>query len=207
MKRNSFRSLDEFRGSGLWSRLNNGTPKKNTRVLHSTRLENMIYRDLRVHDESGLDELESLGAEKLDTFRSLIQDTFQSLYSLNPRHNDADTLTANARQFNAEIMDSSMASEEDPTLKSLCEGRELPAYDAVSEFTEKMMDKLDELLEAAGGDKNALNVLNRLERQQDQLKENILKAVENGVADDKSPRYGYETGEQGAANRAAVGDD
>jgi uncharacterized protein with von Willebrand factor type A (vWA) domain len=184
MKRNSFRSLDEFRGSDLWARLNNGTPKKNTRVLRSTRLENMIYRDLRAQDESGLDELESLGAEKLDTFPSLIQDTFQSLYSLNPRRNDIGTLTTNARQFNAEIMDSIMASEEYPTLKSLCEGRELPAYDAVSEFTEQMMDKLDELLETAEGDKNALNVLNRLERQQEQLQEQISQAIERQADDD-----------------------
>ena len=164
MKRSAFKSLDEFRNSPLWGRILESKGIPNTRVLRSTRLEDMIYNDLREQDDSRLNEIESSGAQKLDTFPSLIHDTFQSIYSLSPRRNDIDTLTTNARLFNAEILEHVMDSNEYPTLKSICEGRELPAYEAVSEFSERIFEKLDELLETAGGDKNALNVLNKLEK-------------------------------------------
>jgi uncharacterized protein with von Willebrand factor type A (vWA) domain len=79
-----------------------------------------------------------------------------------------------------------MSSEEYPTLKSLCEGRELPAFEALDEFTGQMLGKLDELLEAAGGDRNALNVLDKLERQQEQIKADILKSMSEGLENNKT---------------------
>ena len=39
-----------------------------------------------------------------------------------------------ARKFNAPILDHIVQSEDYPALKSVCEGRELPAYEAASEF-------------------------------------------------------------------------
>lgn len=52
------------------------------RVLKSTRLEDMVYQDLR-RDDPGLDALESSGVEKLSTFPALSRDIYQSFYSLN----------------------------------------------------------------------------------------------------------------------------
>lgn len=174
MKPNILTTIDDFFSSDLWECLNGDTaPKINTRVLLSTRLENMIYTNLRERVQSGLDEIEIAGTEKLDTFPSLVQDIFQSLYSLNPRRNHADTLTTNARQFNAEILDYITDSDEYSALKSMCEGRELLAYEAVSEFTRCILDKLDEML-----DTDAMEEQSILEQQQADLKAKVLDAIE-----------------------------
>ena len=155
--------------------------KANNRILHSNRLEHMIYADLRKQVEIGLDEIEAAGVEKLDTFPALIQDVFQSFYSLNSRRNDADTLTTNARQFNAEILDYMMNSSEYSALKSLCEGQELPAYEAVKEFSRCISEKLDELLDA-----DALDELSTLDQQQAGLNVKIKEALERGNATDEA---------------------
>ena len=75
------------------------------RILSSMRIEDMIYNNMREQFKIGFNEAEAAGAEKLDTFPELIQDVFQSFYSLNAKRNDIDTLTTNAREFNAEILD------------------------------------------------------------------------------------------------------
>jgi len=175
MNLNVFTTIDDFRSSELWERINTETaPRTNTRILSSMRIEDKIYNEMRDQVKIGLDEIEADGAAKLDTFSSLIQDSFMSLYSLNPRHNDNDKLTTNARHFNTPILDYVMNSEQYPAIKSLCEGNDLVAYEAVNEFTRCMVDRLDELL-----DSDAIEELNILEHQQSELKANILDAMEH----------------------------
>ena len=94
MKRNTYRTLEELKASSLWNGLSQPVLPKDTRVYKSTRLEDMIYDDLRNLDDS-LDALETQDSEKLDAFPSLIRDMFQAFYSLNPRRNNPDSLTAN----------------------------------------------------------------------------------------------------------------
>ena len=53
------------------------------RVLHSTRLEDSIYADLREGD-TGLEQTEQEAAKKLPSFPALSRDVFQSFYSLMP---------------------------------------------------------------------------------------------------------------------------
>ncbi len=60
-------------------------------MLKSTRLEDMVYQDLRRSDD-GLDALESSCREKLSTFPELSRDIYQSFYSLNIKKNETDTL-------------------------------------------------------------------------------------------------------------------
>jgi len=176
MNLNTFTTIDDFRSSELWERINADTaPKDNTHVLHSTRIENMIYGDLREQFPIGLDEIEADGSALYDTFPELMQDTFTSLYSLNPRHYDTDTLATNTRQFNLPILDSIISCDQYSTLKSLCEGRELVAYETVKEFTWHMVEKLDDLLNS-----DALEELNSLEQQQSELKEKVMGAMERG---------------------------
>ncbi len=143
------------------------------------RIEDLIYSDLREQVTIVIDEIESAGTEKLDTFPSLLQDVFQSFYSLSPQLNNSETLTITARQINAEIMNFIMSSDEYRAIKPLTEGRELPAYEAVHEFAKYMLDKLDNLLNTDSGS-NAAEVLDSLERQQEQLLSKILAAIENG---------------------------
>ena len=181
MKLTAYTTIDDFPSSLLWERLSTDTePQVNTRVLSSTRLEKMTYEDLREQMQTGLDEIEADGTEKLDSFPSLLQDVFQSIYSLDTRFNDTDTLTANARHFNAEILDSVMSDSRYRAIKSLCEGNELLSYEAVGEFARSIHDKLDELL-----DVDALDKLNVLEQQQSELKPQVIDAMERGdPADD-----------------------
>lgn len=132
------------------------------RVLQSTRLEDSIYADLREGD-SVLDELEAASVSKLKTFPALSRDVYQSFYSLMPRKAPEETLSATARKFNAQILDHVIAGEEYPTLKAVCEGRELPAYEAAGEFTARVAAGLDGLLDQMGGNQGALNTLEKLE--------------------------------------------
>lgn len=97
------------------------------RVLRSTKLEDSIYRDLRMED-TGMDEIENSAGEKLRSFPALSRDIFQSFYSLMPRRNTEDDLSVAARKINMPILEHITQSEDYPTLKAVCEGRELPAY-------------------------------------------------------------------------------
>lgn len=110
------------------------SPQQTDRVLRSTKLEDSIYRDLRMED-TGMDEIENSAGEKLHSFPALSRDIFQSFYSLMPRRNADDDLSVAARKINVPILEHITQSDDYPTLKEVCEGRELPAYEAAAEFT------------------------------------------------------------------------
>ena len=111
--------------------------QKTDRVLQSSKLEDCIYRDLSKDDEN-LEAIQQEAASKLHSFPALSRDIFQSFYSLFPKRTDADRLTAEAQKFNAKLLDHVTEDTDYPTIKSICEGRELPAYEAASEFTAKI---------------------------------------------------------------------
>ena len=142
------------------------------RVLRSTKLEDSIYKDLRSED-GGLDQIERDAEKKLRSFPALSRDIFQTFYSLMPRKNEAEALSTAARKFNAPILDHVTQSEDFPTLKSVCEGRELPAYEAAAEFISKTAGELDGLLSDIGGDKGSLNTLEKLEAAEKQAREKL----------------------------------
>ena len=147
------------------------------RVLRSTRLEDSIYTDLRTGDNS-LERTERTAAKKLASFPALSRDVFQSFYSLLPRRNDENTLSVAARKFNAPILERVTQSEDFPTLKAVCEGRELPAYEAATEFITRTAGDLDSLLSDIGGDKNALNTLEKLEKGEEQAQKDLADLLE-----------------------------
>lgn len=136
------------------------------RVLRSTKLEDTIYADLRGGDEA-LDRIEQAAGEKLRSFPALSRDVYQSFYSLMPRRREETELSTAARKFNARILNHITQSEDYPTLKAVCEGRELPAYEAASEFISQTAGELDDLLGDAGGEKGALNTLEKLEKAEE----------------------------------------
>ncbi len=147
------------------------------RVLRSTKLEDSIYADLRDGDD-GLEQAEGEAAKKLPSFPALSRDVFQSFYSLMPRKNDHELLTTAARKFNSPILEHITQSEDYPTLKSVCEGRELPAYEAASEFITRTVGELDSLLSNIGGEKNALNTLEKLEQGERQAQKELAELLE-----------------------------
>ncbi|MCD8197112.1 MAG: hypothetical protein LUE24_08160 [Lachnospiraceae bacterium] len=158
--REKYRSLDEalkalhtLRRSGVSSC---------DRVLKSTKLEDGIYAELRSGDNK-LDELEADAGKKLRTFPSLSRDIFQSFYSLAPKRIPDAEVSPMAGKFNARILDCITQSEDYVTLKSACEGCELPSYEAASEFIAQTAANLDSLLANIGGNSGALNTLEKLE--------------------------------------------
>ena len=69
-------------------------------------------------------------------------------------------------------------SEEYPTLKEVCEGRELPAYEAASEFISKVSGELDDLLPQLAGKQGALHTLEKLEQSEDQAVKRLNDLLE-----------------------------
>ena len=176
--RKTFRTIEDVLNSDITIKCK--SPKKQgiDRILKSTRLEDKLYSEQRKGD-ANMDAVEAGCSVKLQTFPSLARDIYQSFYSLNIRHNDEDELSDTTKQFNRHILDDVMTGEDYPTIKSVCEGRQLPAYDAASEFIDRVSDGLDDLLASAGGDKGTLNTLDKLAAQEQQLKQELNDLLED----------------------------
>lgn len=159
--------------------------QKTDRVLRSTKLESSIYRDLRAED-AAMDEIEQDAGKKLKSFPALSQDVFQSFYSLVPRRNEETSLSVAARKFNAPILEHMTKSEEYPTLKEVCEGRELPAYEAASEFASEVSGELDDLLPQLSGKQGALHTLEKLEQSEEQAAKRLNDLLEQRSASHRS---------------------
>ena len=151
--------------------------QKTDRVLQSSKLEDCIYRDLSKDDEN-LEAIQQEATSKLDSFPALSRDIFQSFYSLFPKRTDADRLTAEAQKFNAKLLDHVTEDADYPTIKSICEGRELPAYEAASEFTAKIGAQLDDLLPELGGKDGTLKTLEKLQAARNQAQQKLAELLE-----------------------------
>ena len=164
-----FRTLQSVLDSRWGSFQYAGTPaeQKTDRVLQSTKLEDCIYRDLS-EDDDIMASVQQETAPKLHSFPALSRDIFQSFYSLFPKRTDAGRLTAEAQKFNAKLLDHVTEDADYPAIKSICEGRELPAYEAASEFTARIGAQLDDLLSELGGKDGALHTLETLQSAQEQ---------------------------------------
>ena len=178
-KRRSFRTIADVLRSPIveLAALRKKPTQKTDRVMRSSKLEDSIYAELR-EDDTEMDMTENAAAQRLKSFPALSRDVFQSLYSLAPRKNGADMLTAAAQKFNAPILDHIYQQDDYPTLKNICEGRSLPAYEAAAEFTIRAAEELDGLLSELGGDKGALNTLEKLETARDAAAEELAKLLD-----------------------------
>ena len=151
--------------------------EKTDQVMHSTKLEDSIYQEMRNGDEE-IDTLEANAGAKLKSFPALPRDVFQSLYALVPRRNAEENLSTAARKFNAHILDYVVQQDDYPALKSICEGRSLPAYEAAAELTSRASDDLDALLSELGGDKGALNNFEKLEAARNAAAEDLADLLD-----------------------------
>lgn len=176
------------------------TPHKTDRIYRSTRLEDSIYNDVR-KDDTDLDALENEAKAKLSTFPALSRDVYQSFYSLMPKKNDEAALSGVAQKFNSRIMDHITASEDYPTIKNICEGRDLPAYEAASEFITKTAGELDELLADFGGDNGAPSTLEKLQNAEQQARDELSAMLER-IRQSKERNEALEKQTVEAANKA-----
>ena len=110
-------------------------------------------------------------------FPALSRDIFQSFYSLFPKRTDTDSLTAEAQKFNAKLLDHVTEDADYPTIKSICEGRELPAYEAASEFTARISAQLDDLLPELGGKDGTLKTLEKLQAARNQAQQKLAELL------------------------------
>jgi len=177
--RDIFKDYNDFFGSEFYRKLWKRKVNKQDRVFKSARLEDEIYKDLSDGDA----ELETICENGPPTFRSLARDVFTGFYSLSPKFRADDEISAEAKRVNKPIIEKTTADDEFISLKSICEGRELPSYDASVEFSEKIKEKLPELMESLQDSK----VLDALEKQTEQLREKLLDlCTENETKPDKN---------------------
>ena len=174
-----FRTLQSVLDSrwGNFQYAGTSAAQKTDRILQSSKLEDCIYRDLSRDDEN-LEVIQQKAASKLHSFPALSRDVFQSVYSLFPKRTDADRLTAEAQKFNAKLLDHVTEDADYPTIKSICEGRELPAYEAASEFTAKIGAQLDGLLSELGGEDGTLKTLEKLQATRNQAQQKLTELLE-----------------------------
>lgn len=76
------------------------------------------------------------------------------------------------------ILEHITQSEDYPTLKAVCEGRELPAYEAAAEFTAQTSGELDNLLSQLGGKPGAVQTLEKLEQAEKTAEDKLAALLE-----------------------------
>ena len=195
--RKAYRKIEDVWASPWGQISGDGSPKSTDRVLRSTRLEDRIYADCRDGD-TAMDALEADAQKKLSTFPALSRDIYQAFYSLMPRHTEESTLSVTAQKINSKILDHVTESEDYPTIKTVCEGRELPAYEAASEFITRTAGELDELLRDFGGEKGALKTLEKLKNAEEEDTEELAALLDRL----RAAAERNETLEQAAVNAA-----
>ncbi len=164
-----FKSYEDVISSNILSRaFEEG--ETTDRVLNSTRIEKEIYEDL-CEDTPEIAEYAKQGSKKLKSFESLIADIFQSIYGLKPKYIDESKLSAIAKEFNKSILHDLMADDNYSAVKSVCEGKELPAIGATEEFTKSLLEDLSSILNKATSGKGQVNGLDIMEKDKEALME------------------------------------
>lgn len=177
-----------------------GKRPRTDRCLQSTKIEQAIFDDLHA-DADGLAECEAAGKEKLQSFASLVNDVFQSIYTLKLRFTEEERLSAAARQFHKSILDSLLSDEKYAAIKGVCEGKELPALRATEEFSEQLLENLDSLMEQATGGKGKVDAAAKLQQDQAALFEQLRELMEKWEQMPADARTGIEKKIVRAANR------
>ena len=142
--RDFFRSPAHLDKAADWlteHRLNQREPVTGL-LLESTRLSDLIYRGFAAEDEGTPQELPG---ENGPRFETLCQDLFTALYSPVLRQRDKDAVFQRERLYNKPILDSVLRDDRYAELKSLCESREYPAYNAAAAFCRSLRQSMSEI--------------------------------------------------------------
>jgi uncharacterized protein with von Willebrand factor type A (vWA) domain len=183
MKRKTFKSADDALAA-LAAYIGTAAPRLSDRVMKSTKTEDLIYAKLR-EDDAEADRIEHAFAEKRTALRNIPRDVFQCFYSLMPRRRDASELSDAARNFAVPLLDRLTGTDEYGAIKSVCEGRSLPAYEAALEFSEKLSDNLEEFFKNAS---DAANAAEKVKRDEERLKAELAALAEKRKQNEPDPK-------------------
>ena len=174
---NHFKSIEEILSSDFGLLSDGYTEKQKTdRVLKSTKIEQAIFEDLS-SDCAELPEYEKEGKTKLKTFDSLINDVFQSVYGLTPKYTADEDMSSLSRSFNKGILENLMSDDNYAAIKSVCEGKELPAIGATEEFTATLLGNLDDIMRKTTGGKGKVDALGNMEEVKQELLNQIAELL------------------------------
>ena len=151
---------------------------KENQTLYSRRIEDEIYQEAHEGRDDMLGELEKQAQGKLPGISDLFHDVFQSLFSMNVKEKPDDALSPMAKKFHRPILRQLMQSPVYPALRAICEGNELPAYDAAEEFMRQVCENLDRLMDAANGPKQSLSVLDKETAKQEERLEHLQELLD-----------------------------
>ena len=155
---------------------------KENQTLYSRRIEDEIYQEVREGRDGMLSEWEKQAQGKLPGVGDLSRDVFQSLFSMNVKEKPEEQLSPMAKKFHRPILRKLMQSPVYPALRAVCEGNELPAYDAAEEFMRQVCENLDRLMDAANGPKQSLSVLEKETAKQEERLEQLHELLDRHKA-------------------------
>ena len=180
---------------------------KDNQTLYARRIEDEIYREVREDRDDKLSELEKQAQEKLLGISDLSRDVFQSLFSMNVKEKPEKQLSPMAKKFHRPILRQLMQSPVYPALRAVCEGNELPAYDAAEEFMRQVCENLDRLMDAANGPKQSLSVLEKETAKQEERLEQLHELLNRHDPSQPDPRLEKKilAGKPGRKQGAAAG--
>lgn len=109
------------------------------RLLLSTSLTDLIYNSFA--EEEPIPDAMRFGGQ-VPNIKSLAQDLFTALYSPVIRRKEEDTVKLRERLLNGPLFERCIRNDRFDYLKSLCEDKELPSYDAVSAFCKTFLQEM-----------------------------------------------------------------
>ena len=196
-----FQSIGDVASSNLLSGLFDKR-QITDRVLKSTKIEQEIFEDLS-RDVPELADYADKGKKKLKSFESLIEDVFQSVYGLKPRYVDENNMSQLARTFNKNILSDLMADDNYSAVKSVCEGKELPAIGATEEFTKSLFENLTGIMNKAAAGKGQVNGLDTMEQDKEALIKTLSELTDELKSAPPDPKEAIEQKAVRTANKIA----
>lgn len=131
------------------------------RLLHATRLTDLIYESF-TREEPIPEDMGFYGSSP--NLKSLAQDLFTALYSPVIRRKEDDSVKLRERMLNGPLFERCVRNDRFDYLKSLCEDKELPSYDAVSAFCKTFLQKMPVIPEDIPN-LRYLNIIEELNKQ------------------------------------------
>ena len=194
------KSIEEILSGDFQNMIKADRKVKTHRVLKSTKIEQAIYDDLS-EDAEELQVYGEQGEKKLASFKSLVNDVFQSIYGLRPRFEEEDSISDLSKTFNKGILSELMDDSHYAAIKQVCEGKELPAIGATEEFTEKLLENLSSLMNKASGGKGQVNALDVMEQDKEELYKQLQELMEQYEAAPEGQKEALEKKAVSTANK------